>query len=256
MSRLALTFFCFLAWPAFGGQQPIIAYGGTTPGLQYYVDGQPNGPATQVVTRLLQATGLPYEIRLMNWARAHRQQKADPNSLVYSIARLESREKDYRWLLLLGHLDMHIARLKSRPDLSANSLVELKQRNIAVIRHTNTHETLLKAGFVKGRDFAAVATAEELLKLVRAGMVDFVFYESTITPLVLESFGLSKDFLIPTEVEVPSNNELYLAAHPDFPEETALHIINTHERLLAVASYRALFEQILPHSKNASSQEP
>lgn len=252
--RILLLMLALLSTIASAQQPTIKVYAGVTPGLQYYDNEAVTGPAFDVVDRLMSASGLPYEIHLTNWAQAHRQFNLDPNSLIFSISRMDSREDKYQWLVNLAKLNLGIAQAKTRPTIAVNDFNDLKQHKLAVVRSTSTHETLLNYGFIENRDFTTVATSQKLVKMAETGMVDFVYYESTLTPIILDMLGYESDFLQPLAIRVPDNTSIYLAAHPDFDTKFANQIKNTHEQLSQVKSYQDLLDNVLPNSESRFSR--
>lgn len=252
--RILLLMLILLSTLASAQQPTLKVYAGITPGLQYYENETVTGPAFALVDRLMAASGLPYEIHLTNWAQAHRQFNLDPNSLVFSISRTSSRETKYQWLVNLAKLNLGIAQAKNRAAISVSNFNELKQHKLAVVRSTSTHETLLNHGFIENRDFTTVATSKKLVKMAETGMVDFVYYESTLTPIILSMLGYESDFLRPLPIEVPDNTSIYLAAHPEFDSKFADQIKDTHEQLTRVKSYQQLLDNVLPNSEPRFSQ--
>ncbi|MCC2607247.1 type 2 periplasmic-binding domain-containing protein [Planctobacterium marinum] len=231
-------------------QEPVQVYAGITYGLQHIHEEQPAGRATDAVKMLLDATGQPYEILMMNWAQAQRQCQDNGNSLIYAIARTPEREAHYKWLIPIARLQLQIARLSSRPELSINRFEQLKHYKVAAVRALSTHHMLKEAGFLESEQLLLVDSSSRLLKMITAQLVDFVFYEPSITPQILAHYGYQQDLLTVTDIPVPVPNPvLYLAANPAIRADISERIVETHQQLLLNEQYQALLRQVLPDSQ-------
>lgn len=226
---------------------------GITPAIQYVEKGIEAGPAVELLKRLFEEAQLDYHFESTNWAKAHQIFAQTPQSLMFSVARFDSREDDFLWVLEVAPFDLHIARSKKRPDLNPTTIEELKQHKLAVVRGAAPHNLLLQAGFVEEKDFGTVATAEEIIKYMDTGFVEFVFYESTISPLMLKLFNFPADYLVPLDIPLPVNPKLWLVASKDFPQDKLQLLQNTHQRLLADPAYQKLRMAILPLSHGGES---
>ena len=221
---------------------------GITPAIQYVEKGVEAGPAVDLLKKLFEEVQLDYQFESTNWAKAHQIFSQTPQSLMFSVARFDSREEQFEWVLDVGPMDLRIARSKKRPDLNPTTLEELKQYNLAVVRGAAPHNMLLQAGFVEDKDFGAVATAVEIIKYMETGFVEFVFYESTISPLMLQLFNYPADYLVPLDIPLPVSPKLWLVATKDFPKEKIKLLQDTHQRLLADPEYQKLRLAVLPLS--------
>lgn len=231
-------------------------YGGSTPKLQYVLDGKAGGPATRVVEHLMQNAGIAYNIRVSNWARAHKQYSEDPQSLMFSIVRTPAREKQYRWLASLGMVDLHIGRKSTRTELNPKSFDDLKGYSIGAVRNAYTHRLLENQGFKLNEDFFVVATPSELMQLIQHDKLDFVFYEPTITPATASLFNLPEDYLTPVPIRFEHRYEIYLVGNPGMDSSLADNIIQTHQRLLQHSPrYQQLLADVLPDSREHRSRD-
>lgn len=243
---LALLITCGLARESVAQTK---VFAGITPGVQYIEKDKEAGPAVDLLKFLFAEAGLEYQFVISNWAKAHQSFNQTPQSLLFSIARYQGRENQYQWLLDVGPLDLRIARSKHRPDLNPVTLQQLKNYKLAVVRGSTPHKLLLDSGFAEDQDFGTVPAADELMKYMGTGFVEFVFYESTISPMMLKLNNYPADYLVPTDIELPVDSHLWLVASLDFPEPLRNHIMRTHLRLLSDAKYQNLRKAVLPLSR-------
>ncbi|WP_181373276.1 substrate-binding periplasmic protein [Massilia glaciei] len=61
-------------------------------------DGRVAGLSTDIVRALMRDAGEPYSLDLMPWARAMEKARASPGHCVFSMSRLENREKLFSWI--------------------------------------------------------------------------------------------------------------------------------------------------------------
>lgn len=225
-----------------------MVFGGITPGAQYIEKDKEAGPAVNLLKVLFAEADLDYQFEISNWAKTKKRFAETPKSLMFSVAKTPAREPHFIWLLDVGPLDVKIARSKTRPDLNPSTLAELKEHKVAVVRGDVTHHLLLQEGFVEGRDFGVVATANDIIKYMGAGLVEFVFYESTISPMMLQLYNYPADYLVPTDIKLPLDAHLWLTASLDFPQDSVDKIRQAHQKLLKDKHYQKLRKAVLPFS--------
>ena len=249
-NRFSILFImsALLAMPLFVHAK-IKVIAGITPGLQYIEKDKDAGPATMLLITLLEEAQLDYELETTNWAKAHQMFASTPQSLMFSVARFESREKDFTWVLDIGPIDLRVARSKERPDLTPTTLEELKSHRIAVVRGGTPYSLLVQAGFVEGKDFGTVVAADETVQFMGKGFVEFVFFEPTISPLILKLNNYPTDYLVPLDISLPISKKLWLVATHDFPDEKLTLLRETHQRLLGEPTYQRLRQAVMPLSQ-------
>ncbi len=102
------------------------------PPFNYAAAGKPAGTATEIVTEMAKRADLPADIRVMKWEDAYQQAQAQPNTCVYSIARLENRENQLQWV---GELLQNKWALFGRADFSrpVKSIADVRRLKIGGI---------------------------------------------------------------------------------------------------------------------------
>ena len=68
------------------------------PPFNHRIAGKPAGTATEIVTEMAKRAGLSVDIKVLKWEEAYQQAQAQPNTCIYSIARLENRENQLQWV--------------------------------------------------------------------------------------------------------------------------------------------------------------
>lgn len=113
----------------------------------YIQNGKVAGPATEVVERTLRRAGLEYNIAVYPWARAYDKALAEPNVLIYVIARTPAREALFKWIGKVDRIDFHLYKLAERQDIAAKRLADAKRYSIGVIRDDFREQILRQHGF-------------------------------------------------------------------------------------------------------------
>lgn len=66
--------------------------------FQYLEDKKLKGMAVEVVSEMAKRAGIPFEHEMMSWADAYERAQRDRSTCVYSTARLENRERLFKWV--------------------------------------------------------------------------------------------------------------------------------------------------------------
>ncbi len=93
-----------------------------------------SGLATELVQEVLKRAKLDYHIDIYPWARSYRLAQDAPNVAIYSMGRSEEREKLFKWVGLVVNREVFLYKMKGRPELTANSLADLKTMRLGGIR--------------------------------------------------------------------------------------------------------------------------
>ena len=243
---ISLIFFCFLFVPVCKSG-PITVYGGIIPGLHSYKkNGEVEGNIFLAFDRLMKVSNIEYDLQLMNLARANRQFRKEQESFYISMARVKSNEKNFQWILPWSMLDFRIAKLKSSKVEVPKTFKALKKYNFGVQRGAVTEGILKQQGFIEGKHYITMPDPVQLVKLLNDGLIDFVFYEPTISANVLSLYGYSPEMMEITDIEVPNKPEIWLAGSKRLSVDIVNKIKQNHERLLAEHEYSSLIQGILP----------
>ena len=113
-----------------------------------YVDpqsGEISGVATEIIRKVFAGTDLQYQIKLMPWTQAYAEATSKPNTLIFSIARIPTREDKFIWLSKIT--DLNYALYSPDKTLKTASLEELKQLFVTVTKNDLSHNILSQLGF-------------------------------------------------------------------------------------------------------------
>lgn len=104
------------------------------------------GISTDVVEEVLRRAKLEYSVRIYPWSRAYKTARMEPNVLIYSIGRSQERESMFKWVGVIAPYDVYLFRLKSKTNIKASILSDLKAYNIGAVRDDVRAQYLQKEG--------------------------------------------------------------------------------------------------------------
>lgn len=104
------------------------------------------GLSTEIVQEVLRRTKIEYKIAVYPWARSYRIAQEDPNIAIYSIGRNEERENIFKWVGVIANRDIYLYKLKSRPEVKADKLSDLKSYVLGGIRDGIRTQYLISEG--------------------------------------------------------------------------------------------------------------
>ena len=110
-------------------------------------DGSLGGFSVEVIKALFKITGDTPLIQVLPWARAYTTAKNQKNTLIFSIAKTDSRLDKFQWVGDLLHEQYYFWALATNPHLKGLSLEQLKRYRVATSRHSNENEFLIAHNF-------------------------------------------------------------------------------------------------------------
>lgn len=132
------------------------------------------GSATKVVEETLQQANIPYTLNIYPWARAYKTALEKPNVLIYSILRSPQREKLFHWICPLNTIQYHFFKLSDRKDIKINSINDVKQYSLGLIRDSYMHNYLKNNGFIEGKHFQISGNNQANINLLLAERIDII----------------------------------------------------------------------------------
>lgn len=225
MFRFLLLFllFSFSVFP-----QTITVVTEDIPPLQYFIDDKLDGRATRIVKAVLKEASLKGDFYVFPWARTYQYAVNNKNTLIYPILRNENREKNLQWVGVIGYFKMGFVHLKDRNELQANSVDEMKQWRLGVMRDDFTHHFLNEKGFKVNQNFILRGTFPELLGLLYAKKIDSVIGDLEIMRHMAKLSGYD-ELDLEAELFPPTlTRDVYMAVNKD----TDAEIIETLQKAL------------------------
>lgn len=197
-----------------------------------FVDhGRVSGPASEVVRDTLNKAGLlDVHFGLYPWARAYSLALAEPNVLIYPIARTPEREELFKWVGRLARVTIHLYKFRSDHEIRASSIEEARQYVVGAVRSDARSDYLAKHGFSK---LVLSATNDQNFHLFQLREVEMIALPES------EAIGFCKKADIPfTDLEavVPLNDleiGVYMAYSLATPDATVLQTVRAFNAIEA-----------------------
>jgi polar amino acid transport system substrate-binding protein len=129
-------------------------------------DGKITGFSVDVIEQTMLRSHYPFTLKSYPWLRSYNLARQKANHCIFSIARLASREKLFKWVGPLSEVNNAVIwGLKNR-EIKIESLEEAKAYMIAVNRNDITHTGLVERGFVEGENLYVLNDVKSLVKLI------------------------------------------------------------------------------------------
>lgn len=132
-----------------------------------------DGFAYDWFVRVSEQIGGSTSLEVLPWARAIKIAKENPNVLILTVGKTESRESLFDWAEPYQKDRLAFFALKSREDILIESLDDVSNYRIAIYRQGASQELLLNAGIIKDR-IIMVDKREQLIDLLKLDRVDLV----------------------------------------------------------------------------------
>lgn len=138
----------------------------------YLQGGEVAGAAAEVVRAVLQRAGLTqHTLSLYPWARAYDLALAEPDVLIFLLARTPEREARFQWVGEVVKMEFHLYRLRQRSDLQVARLDDARRWRIGVLRDDVRHQFFKARGFQR---LVVAGQAPEVFRRLLDGQVDLL----------------------------------------------------------------------------------
>ncbi len=165
------------------------------PPLNFTEDGVKRGIATDLLVEILAATGSlksHKDIAVLPWASAYRMALKQPNVLLFSMTRTNSRQHLFHWvgpilkseIVLLARRDSNI-KLKSLEDIETHGY------RVGVVLEDVGQELLSERGIDKRR-LSPSNKGIYLAQMLAEGRVDLIAYDVTVSHWNLRQLGYKR----------------------------------------------------------------
>lgn len=205
-------------------------------------DGAVTGQATDLVHKVMRASGLSYEIKLLPWTRAMRNTTGGNNTLIFSIVRSPEREENFKWLVPIARDHYYLfGRADDTRPITAEQVRSGLHQIVCVFEDISCH--LLREfgipddAILEGIDI----TRADAMKLVQTGRVDFYVAGRQEFQSNALNLGFNADTFGP-RLYLDASMTLYLAAGKQIKPELQAAVVKGYESLLDRGSFEMLFQ--------------
>lgn len=211
--------------------------------LQYQEDGENKGPTIEILNALLKDTQLSANVSYMPWARAFSIAKNTPDTLILSILRTPEREDSFHWIIKVSQAARVFISLESKPESHVETMVQAKQKLIAVILDTAAHKELLKAGFSEHDNLYIVSNETNMVNLLINGRVDLIYSDPNNVQRVLNNMN-KDDVTIRFKKITPENQRMgYIALNKNSDDKMIKQLQEAADKFTKTAEYHYLLSK-------------
>ena len=228
--------------------QPLRLYTEEYPPINFSLNGQPTGLATEMVRAIMRRTGQNAPISLVPWARGYQLALTRPNTGLFVTMRTSERERLFKWVGPLTRNVTGFYALRSA-GLSIERLEQARELGeIAVPRDWYSHQRLQAEGF---RNLTPVTGASQVVSMLKRGRVKLMVLDNLSLNALLTQGDIQAD-----EVQLLFNfmhSDSYIA----FSQQTDDALIARWQRELDTMKRDGSFVRIFQHwfpSRNLPSR--
>jgi polar amino acid transport system substrate-binding protein len=212
------------------------------PPFQIIADnGDVSGFSVDVITTALDTTSISYKIKAYPWYRAYSKVIESENTCIFLLFRTPEREGQFQWVTTILSTQDDLIGLTINSHRDIDSLQQVKQYRVAVIKQDRTHQLFLSEGFVEGKNLFVVNDTFSLMKLLERGEVDFIVSAKGrvdyLTSMNTLPAGHFKSYFKVDDKPI----DLYLACNNDTPES----VVSTLNRVLNEVKNGEDYQKIL-----------
>lgn len=171
-----------------------------------------SGIVTDKIHAIFNHSAINYNITVYPWARSYYLAKDQPNTLIYSIFKTDQRSPHFKWFCPIHpKTPVNIYKLKTNKT-DINQLITMKNSIIGVLRDDNSHNFMLKNGFIEGQNLLVSASEESNIKKLLNGKIDAVIQSRDALIYRIKDSKLKiDDFDIGFQLHKDSNTEHCMA---------------------------------------------
>lgn len=223
LRRILLTLLISIAALARAGDVPtqvLVLTGGGLVAPAEVTSARTGGYGRELIGKLMADARLAYTVEPQPFTRALKTLDTQANAVLFPLLRTPERESKYQWIGLMAKRNYYLYRLKSREDITIQSLDDARPYRIGVMRGDVRADYLRGQGFSEGSDkgLEVVNVAVSLLKMQQAGRIDLIVFSDEGVKLACEEAKVSCDSITPAfRLDLVGN--LWLAASPQMPPE-------------------------------------
>lgn len=209
------------------------------PPYNYIEKGEVVGFSTAIVKEVLKRSNIDYErIEVKPWPRAYLISLKNDNVLIYSIAKTKRREDLFKWVGIIAPYKLYLFKMKSRDEISINSLMDAKEYKIGVVPKDVRAQYFLQHGFNK--NIENVANDSLNVKKLYNGRIDLVPNEELSMMFRIKKLGFNPKKVEKAYYLKDLSTNLYMA----FSNGTSDEIINRCKRALKEIKNDGTYEKI------------
>ncbi len=219
------------------------------PPLQIQMNNQAKGYVVEFVQEIIQEANKYHpiavdDIHFTPWKRALAKTEKEANILLFSIARIPTREEKFHWLGQVSPYEVILYRHKSGPDITASSLEELNQYRLGCQSGSNFEYFFSQKGFQPD----TVSYNRQTIKMLKMGRIDLAPQVSNSFFYRLEEMGENPEDYIPVIRVDELSKQLWLVTGKNTDLEVVTALQTAYNTLNQAGRLQALRQAYQPNS--------
>jgi polar amino acid transport system substrate-binding protein len=207
------------------------------PPNNYTENGNLKGIAVDLLRESWKRMGKPQQtIQVLPWSQGYEQALNRPGTVLFSMARLGTREQSFKWVGPVISLKFVLFAKKGK--IKPESLRNLKQFRYGAIVNEAGEFLLLEQG-VPMQNINRSTTNAKMVKKLTSGQVDMIAFSELATEEIFNKKGLDPSKF--ESVGVLSGSSLWYAFHKDVPGE----VIAAYQKALDSIKTDGTYDRIL-----------
>lgn len=161
------------------------------PPYQIVSDRQPMvGFAVDIIKETMARSHFAYSLKSYPWVRSYNLAQVKANHCIFSIARLKSREKLFKWVGPISQVNNTAIWSQKGKNIKLNTLEDAKNYTIAVNRDDIGHTGLIERGFIENEHLYVLDDAKSLVNvLLTRPEIDLIVADDTTISFRAELVG-------------------------------------------------------------------
>jgi len=204
--------------------------------------GEIEGLSVDIVRALLNAANdRKSKIKIYPWARIYNMALQQKNIAIFSIVRLQEREKLFNWAGTLYNPKMYIWKLASRNDIEVINSADLKNYKIAV-NNQGIDEIILtkRYGLTRDKQLQQVSQTTQKLFMLLRKRTDLIEYGELALQWKMNQLNFDFDLLKKVMI-LPDTTKFSLA----FSKQTDDKIVARYQKALEKIKKNGIYDKIV-----------
>lgn len=208
--------------------------------------GKPAGFSVELLKAALERLGRQSAIEFLPWERAYRTALAEPNVLIFTMARTAERDNQFKWVAPIYPRTIYLYKLRSRTDIQLKSIEDARRYRIGTKADNDAAtRNLISLGFMPGQNLETLhGNDRQNLQELKLGRVDLIIASEWQLPHDASSAGFPlTDFERTVALPTPQEEQYYFAFSMLTPDAVVAEFRRAFEKLREDGTYERIRRQ-------------
>lgn len=149
-----------------------------------------SGFAVDIIRATMAHSHYAYSLKSYPWVRSYKLAQVKENHCIFSVARLQSREKLFKWVGPISKVNNTVMWALKGKNIEIDNLDDAKKYTVAVNRSDIAHTGLMDLGLKEGEHLYVLDNTKSLIKLlVTRPEIDLIVADDTTISFRAELVG-------------------------------------------------------------------